>query len=137
MDALDNLLQAPIKLLNDVELFSNLFNSSKASSADLPFGEFSIDADFSAGARLSVLAGFEIEGKDFWNIFSMNSSDISERAFVQILEASAKFEASAVVNAELNILDLDLLKVEDGSIAFALGLGIEEPTAKIYFNEFS
>jgi len=127
MDGLETIIQKPLSLLNEIKYLSDLFPASgETSSIDLPFGTFEFDADFAAGARLSVRTGFEITGEKFSDISSMNETDVSKKLYLQILEASAKFEVSASVDADLSIAGIADLKVENGTIAFALGIGIEE-----------
>ena len=137
MDGLSNIIQKPLSLLNDNGMLNDVFASSGSnqSTVDLPFGSLDFDADFSAGAHLSVRVGLDVAGDEFLDLLSMNSTQIFSRAFIEFVDISAKFSASATVSAALEIAGVEALSVVDGTIAFALGLGIEESSEKIYFNE--
>ena len=44
---------------------------------------------------------------------------------------------SAIVSANLSLPGIEVLSIENGTISFAFGLGIEEASERIYFPEIS
>ena len=67
----------------------------------------------------------------------MTPAEIASRAFIQFNDISAKFTVSARASGSMDIANIGNIGIENGTIAFAFGLGIIESTDRIYFNEIS
>ena len=128
LDVLDSLLERPLDALSDVEKLTNVFGGGGGGGSSL-----SLETDFSAEAHFSVLVGCEITGQEVLDGFS--AAEIFEKCFLQFVDASAKFEASATISGQLGIPNLAALSVDGGSIGLALGIGISEASPKIYFDQ--
>lgn len=136
LELVDDLLLTPLEQITGADFLNKIFTSGDNQTS--PFADtVSLEADFSAGAHLSVMTGFEIIGADLANIASFDSSELASRAFIQFEEASAKFTASAKASGSLNLPGISTLSLNEGSIAVAFGVGMEETSAKIYFPEIS
>lgn len=127
---LSDLLQRPLAALSNVEKLKNVFGQTNDGNSSL-----TLNTDFSAGAHFSVLVGCDITGSELKDASNLNATGLFKKSFIQVIDASAKFEASAKINGTLNIEDLASLYVEGGSAGLALGVGISEVTSKIYFSE--
>lgn len=136
LDLIDDLILTPFERIAEVDLLSKIFNAGDDESRR--FGEtVTVEGDFSAGAHLTVLVGFEIAGTDLANITGFSAADIASRAFIQFEDVSAKFTASAQVSGSLDIAGVSTLTLDEGSVALGFGIGIEEASPRIYFPNIS
>lgn len=137
LDDIKTLLLSPLERFNEVDFLAEVFDSSD-SSESLPFVDtVSVDSDFNAGAHLSVLVGFEITASELLNILDWSAGEIANRTFIQFEDASAKFSVSAKVSGSLDLAGITELNMDEGAIAFAFGIGIEEASPRIYFNQIA
>ena len=88
---------------------------------------------------LNAVVGFEITAEDTKDILFGNTNltalEIASKAFIQFEDVSAKFAVSASVSGSLDLAGVATINVDDGSLAFALGLGLDQASDKLYFNE--
>ena len=88
---------------------------------------------------LNGAVGFEINAKDINGILfgdkNITALEIASKAFIQFEDVSSKFAVSASVSGSLSLAGVSTINVDDGSLAFALGLGLDQASDKIYFNE--
>lgn len=86
----------------------------------------------------TILVGFELQGSEFTQVPTMTSAQIASRSYMVFHDTSAKFTTTARVFGDMDIANIGNVVIEeDGTIAFAFGLGIIESTDKIYFNDIS
>lgn len=67
----------------------------------------------------------------------LDASVIADRSFLMLEDASLKFEASTSVSGELDLAGAATIKIEDGSVSMALGLGLDEASEQIYFRNIT
>ena len=88
---------------------------------------------------LNGAVGFEITAKDINGILfgdkNITALEIASKAFIQFEDVSAKFAVSASVSGSLSLAGVSTINVDDGSLAFAIGLGLDQASNKIYFNQ--
>ena len=130
LEIIDDLLKSPLDALSNIEALQDVFASVGNTGSSLV-----LETDYSAGAHLKVLVGFEITGSELVDVANLNSTEIFGKAFLQFEDASVKFEASAEISGGLSIPDIATLDVNDGSASLAFGIGISEASPRIYFKD--
>ena len=83
--------------------------------------------------------GFEITSEDIKDILfgdvNITASELASKAFIQFEDVSAKCAVSASVSGSLSLAGVATINVDDGSLALALGLGLDQASERIYFNQ--
>ena len=159
---LRNVLFRPLKLLSEASFLVDLNLSSGHSITENVFDDTYADISFSSGVHLGVTGkshyfsklhtsvslngifltielavGFELQGNEFTQVSAMTQAEIAQRTYIQFNDISAKFTSTARIFGDMDIADIGNISIEDGTIAFAFGLGMIEVSDKIFLNEIS
>ena len=132
---IEELLAKPLDLLNEVQFLKDLFPSSASDQAGGL--SFNLEVSVSASAHASILFGFELTGTEFSQVFTFDTNEIASRSFVQLKDMSAKFLLSSAVSGGVSIPGVAGIEVENGAASLGLGLGIDQMSERIYFNNIT
>ena len=88
-------------------------------------------------SHLYCTVGYEINGSEIKHIIFGNTditvNEIAQKAFIEFEDISAKFVGSAKLDAGLNIGGGNGIGIENATLAFGFGIGLEEAN-KVYFS---
>ena len=91
-------------------------------------------------SHLYCTVGYEINGSEIKDIIFGNTditvNEIAEKAFIEFEDISTKFVGSAKLDAGLNIGGGNGIGIENATLAFGFGIGLEEAN-KVYFSNIS
>jgi hypothetical protein len=136
-----DLLDKPLQLLggNDAGFLREVFGSDgNINNTGFDSGDTAANTAFSASAHLEVQVGFNVEGLDLATISSTNVTDLGERLYIQVKDASSKFSASLDnIDANIDIGGVSSLSVTDGYVACLIYFGLPSSTRQIPFRELS